>query len=431
MADGDDLRIRQMVESSVQALAGGRVADAERTLQDAQSAAPSHPIVLNEVARRKLMAGDSASACDMLERAVAADPTNVSAWLNLAVALRGEKRIDDEMRALHRLLALDPIHFRGLLQAASLYELKGDSRNAAATYRTALQNIPRGLPLEIRPLLDHAKASVEANDRALETFLEDRLKDLRAQHADEKLGRFDRCLDTLLQKRRIYRPTPSFMYFPQLPAIEFYEREDFPWLDRIEAAADDIRAELINVLADGPSVLEPYVSVDGTPGAQWRELNNSRRWGVFFLWRAGQACQENLARCPKTAAALEAWPKCDLLGTAPTAVFSILDAKTRIPPHVGVNNARLIVHLPLIVPPGCGFRVGAERREWEPGKAFVFDDTIEHEAWNDSDDPRAVLIFDIWNPYVTPAEREMVSALTVGVSDFYGPLPPYLAGSAI
>jgi len=143
------------------------------------------------------------------------------------------------------------------------------------------------------------------------------------------------------------------------------------------------------VLADGPETLEPYVSVDGIPQDRWRELNNSRRWGVFFLWRGGDAVAENIARCPKTAAALEGWPKCELQGSAPSAVFSILDARTRIPPHTGVNNARLIVHLPLIVPPHCGFRVGAETREWQPGKAFVFDDTIEHEAWNDSNDPRA------------------------------------------
>jgi aspartyl/asparaginyl beta-hydroxylase (cupin superfamily) len=107
-------------------------------------------------------------------------------------------------------------------------------------------------------------------------------------------------------------------------------------------------------------------------------------------------------------------------------MFSILDAKTRIPAHTGVNNARLVVHLPLIVPPGCGFRVGAETREWRPGEAFVFDDTIEHEAWNDSDDARAVLIFDIWNPHLTLAERDMVCALTAGVGEFYGALPEYI-----
>ncbi|MGZ6018439.1 MAG: aspartyl/asparaginyl beta-hydroxylase domain-containing protein, partial [Phenylobacterium sp.] len=73
-----------------------------------------------------------------------------------------------------------------------------------------------------------------------------------------------------------------------------------------------------------------------------------------------------------------------------------------------------------------GFRVGGETRDWRPGEAFVFDYTIEHEAWNDSDDWRAVLIFDIWNPYTTEAEREMVSALTTGVEAYYGTLPSYL-----
>ncbi len=125
-------------------------------------------------------------------------------------------------------------------------------------------------------------------------------------------------------------------------------------------------------------------------------------------------------RCPRTVAALESWPRCEVPGCSPTAVFSILDARSRIPPHTGVNNTRLIVHLPLIVPPGCGFRVGAEQREWEPGKALIFDDTIEHEAWNDSDTLRAVLILDIWNPAVSVAERELVRTAIAGVNEFYG-----------
>ena len=83
------------------------------------------------------------------------------------------------------------------------------------------------------------------------------------------------------------------------------------------------------------------------------------------------------------------------------------------------------MHLPLIVPPGCGFRVGAERREWQEGKAFVFDDTFEHEAWNDSDVPRAVLILDIWSPFVSAAERDLVRSLSVGMSEYYGTLPQH------
>ena len=83
------------------------------------------------------------------------------------------------------------------------------------------------------------------------------------------------------------------------------------------------------------------------------------------------------------------------------------------------TNTRLVVHLPLIVPPNCSFRVGNETRPWEYGKAFVFDDSIEHEARNDSDDLRAVLIFDVWNPNLPPVERELVAALVNGVRDYY------------
>ena len=105
-------------------------------------------------------------------------------------------------------------------------------------------------------------------------------------------------------------------------------------------------------------------------------------------------------------------PRARIESRAPTAFFSILEANTRIPAHTGVTNTRLTVHLPLIVPPDCGFRVGGTTREWVPGKAWVFDDTIEHEAWNLSDTPRAILIFDIWNPLLTAAERELIKTAT-------------------
>jgi aspartyl/asparaginyl beta-hydroxylase (cupin superfamily) len=128
----------------------------------------------------------------------------------------------------------------------------------------------------------------------------------------------------------------------------------------------------------------------------------------------------HLARCPRTAQLLKGAPQCDVAARAPTAFFSILDAATRIPPHTGITNTRLTVHLPLIVPPDCGFRVGSETREWVPGRAWVFDDTIEHEAWNGSDAPRAILIFDVWNPLLSLAERDLVRAATEVVGTYYG-----------
>ena len=418
-----DRRIRQLIETAAQAAAGGRLQEADRLVRQAEAEAPRHPLVLNETARRLLLSGDAAGAHALLTQAVSQDSSNASVWLNLAAALRGLKRADEEMAAIDKALTLEPRNLRAMLQKASLQEIQGKPRAAAMTYRHVLQSVPSGSlpPQSLRPVFQHALQFVAANDRELEQFIESRLKNLRERYKDEPLQRFDRCLETLLRKKPVYRPQPSFMYFPRLPAIEFYDRGEFPWLDSIEAATDDIRAELINVLQDGPSVLVPYVDIPaGMPLDQWRELNQSRRWGVYYLWHEGVAIADHIARCPRTVAALEAWPRCEVPGCSPTAVFSILDAKTRIPGHTGVSNTRLIVHLPLIVPPGCGFRVGAERREWQPGKAFVFDDTFEHEAWNDSDVPRAVLILDIWSPHVSAAERDMVRQVTADVGEFYG-----------
>jgi aspartyl/asparaginyl beta-hydroxylase (cupin superfamily) len=97
-------------------------------------------------------------------------------------------------------------------------------------------------------------------------------------------------------------------------------------------------------------------------------------------------------------------------------MFSLLKAGARIEPHTGMFNTRLVCHLPLIVPPKCSFRVGNEVREWREGKLFIFDDTIEHEAWNDSDELRVVLILDLWPPSLGAGDRRAVAAV-IGASN--------------
>jgi aspartyl/asparaginyl beta-hydroxylase (cupin superfamily) len=158
---------------------------------------------------------------------------------------------------------------------------------------------------------------------------------------------------------------------------------------------------------------------DELPLDQWAELNKSRRWSAFFLWRDGVRVDAHADRCPRTAGLLARAPTADVRGYAPTAFFSILDRKSHIPPHCGVTNARLIVHLPLVVPPNCRFRVGSQTREWREGEAWVFDDTIEHEAWNDSEIPRAILIFDTWHPALNAGEREMIRTAVPAIKDYY------------
>jgi aspartyl/asparaginyl beta-hydroxylase (cupin superfamily) len=137
----------------------------------------------------------------------------------------------------------------------------------------------------------------------------------------------------------------------------------------------------------------------------------------------GARVEENASRCPRTMQALSHAPQPDQPGRTPAAMFSLLKPRTTIPAHTGVTNSRLVTHLPLIVPEGCRFRVGNDVRQWVPGKAWVFDDTIEHEAINDSDKLRVVLIFDIWHPHLSQAERSLITAMTAGLNAFLGSVP--------
>ncbi len=405
------------------ASAAGRSAEADQLLTRVAQSAPAHPAVLNELGLRMMSAGSPDKARELFTRATQADPVSPALWSNLAASLHALNFLPQEFEALERALALEPRHTGSLLQKGTLLETRGDVRNAAQVFRNALATLPGGAapPPSIAEVVTHARQVIADDDAALSAAIEARVAPVRESHGAGGYRRVERCLELLTGRRRRFDPQPTFMYFPELPAIEFFGHEQFAWLGALEAATEDIRAELMSVLVADRAGLEPYIDYpSGVPLNQWRELNKSRRWSAYYLWNQSVPHQEHLARCPHTAQALRHTPQCDVAARAPTAFFSILDPHTRIPPHTGVTNTRLTVHLPLIVPPGCGFRVGSETREWVPGHAWVFDDTIEHEAWNESDAARAILIFDIWNPLLSAAERDVVRAATEVIGTYYG-----------
>ena len=412
----DDAAIIRVLQASKAAAAAGRTGEAEQLLVRLAQQAPNHPAVLNELGVRLLERRAAEQAHALFVRATQADPKHPSLWTNLASSLKALGRRAQEMDAIERALQLEPRHLSALLQKGAYLEESGDLLSAARTYQNALASIPPGAEAApaVRDALTHARALVEADYAVLTAELEAPLAAVRERHGSGPQRRVELCLEALMGKRSVYYSQPTWMYFPELPAIEFFERADFPWLDAVEAATDEIRAELLRVLAADREGLQPYIDFPlDMPLDQFRELNRSRRWSAYFLWNQSAADAGHIARCPVTARTLEAIPARPRIDArAPTAFFSILDANTRIPPHTGVTNTRLTVHLPLVVPPGCGFRVGATTREWVPGKAWVFDDTIQHEAWNSSDTPRAILIFDIWNPLLTAAERELIKTAT-------------------
>jgi beta-hydroxylase len=164
----------------------------------------------------------------------------------------------------------------------------------------------------------------------------------------------------------------------------------FPWLAEFETHWPEILAELQSVLGSEerlPSFHE--VSPDQA------RISQGRNWQVYPFYTFGDPFPPHCAQCPKTAALLAAIP--DLRN----AMFSILSPHYHIPPHQGPTNGIIRIHLPLIVPrnrEACRIRVGDRIFSWELGKAVVFDDYYEHEVWNDSDDVRVVLFFDVDRP---------------------------------
>ena len=394
-----------------------------KLVETALARAPQQPLVLNAAGGYMCRSGDVRRARELFEKAIAADGTSKVLWLNLANACRALGDRSAEAQALEKALAIDPRCVAALLRKAAMLEDTGAGKKAFFFYQAALDSVASGarLPQQAAAALAHARDVVLANRGELERFLELELAPVRARYAADDQLRYDACRDVYLRKRSVYHNQPKQLLFPYLPEIEFFQRQQFPWLDLLETATEQIASEALAALANGAAGFKPYINfAPGTPIDEWGPLNHSPDWSVFSLWHDGEKIPDHMQKCPRTTEVLAQMPLCDVPHHAPGAYFSVLRPRTRLPPHTGTTNTRSIVHLPLVIPAGCGFRVGADARTWRKGEAWVFDDSIEHEAWNDSDDTRIILIFDIWNPLLSAAERDLVRALTVGIGRYYG-----------
>jgi aspartate beta-hydroxylase len=416
-----------LVQSALQLMRERRLDEAAAAWQGILKLAPDQPQALLHLGQHHIFRKQPAEALALLSRAERADAKNPVVPLNVSFAYRLTGDAKKEMAALIRSLAIDPYFFPALLAKAMLFERAGDKRKAAQIFKDVLTIAPPSdqLTVELRQALDHARKAVNENAAALDEHLRTRLEPIRARHEGAALERFDECKEITLGRAKAYTQQPTLMLVPRLPAIPFYDNADFPWLKRLEDAAEIIRDELIALIGEDEGGFKPYVDhPEGSPLNQWAGLNRSMRWNALFLWKDGVRVEEQCRRCPKTAALLAQAGMADIAGYAPTAFFSVLQPHTEIPPHTGVTNARLIAHVPLIVPDGCRFRVGNVTRPWRPGEAWVFDDTIEHAAWNDSDEIRIILILDVWNPLLSAAERDMVSGLLAATRSYYGEIAP-------
>lgn len=324
------------------------------------------------------------------------------------------------LEAADRALASNPHDLRALIAKGDALAGLGDSRAAASFYSSALRTAGdgKGLVPSVITELRRAQAALQAHAQRFEAHLTNSLAGAGFNETTSS-DRFALSLDLMSGRKRLYLQEPQFYLFPGLPQIQFQPRDSLPWLAAVEAAAGDIRTELDALLAE-PDLFRPYLEPRADrPNRDTTGMMSNADWSALFLWKDGEEQPEVARRCPRTMAALAEVPLCRVPGRTPSILFSKLKAGARIPPHHGLINTRLICHLPLIAPPGSRFRVGNDTREWREGQAWAFDDTIEHEAANESGQDRTILIFDIWKPELNEEERALVSALFQAV-DGYG-----------
>jgi aspartyl/asparaginyl beta-hydroxylase (cupin superfamily) len=379
-----------------------------------------------QLATRAMMAGDFATARGVLDAWVQHEPSHLGAWLRRAAVCRQQGDTAQAFESLSGALKIDPRCFPALLMVATLLEREGDVPAAARQYEIAIAQAPPDERLDAasRSALEHGRQLVAKHSAALRDYIHADLDTVRQDCTPSEQRRLEAFIDTTLRLRQRYTQQPMEYCYPGMPSIEFYDRSMFPWLEELEAATPDIRRELLGLLAEGAPGFSPYVNyAEHMPLDQWRELNRSPRWTAWHFYERAEPIAERWARAPLTAAAFSRLPQARVPLRSPTALFSALRPKTRIPAHTGIANFRLLVHLALVIPPGCGFRVGGETRPWREGEAWVFDDTIEHEAWNDSDELRVILICDVWSPLLSPAEREAIAAVIRARDAYTGIIP--------
>ena len=197
------------------------------------------------------------------------------------------------------------------------------------------------------------------------------------------------------------------------------DRSHFPFIASLEENWEVIRDEALGLMPYREAI--PPLSELSPDHAR---LDTEQKWRSFFLYGYGYRSKENCARCPETYSIMKKIPGLR------TALFSIHEPGMTIAPHKGVTAGICVVHLGLKIPKArenCAIRVDKDIVHWENGKAFVFDDTPEHEAWNNTDEDRIILLLHVdrplrfpgnivsklfmagirWSPFISDARKKM------------------------
>lgn len=404
----------------------GRLDEAEQAARKSLQRHPRDVESMNVLALIALRRDQLPQAQRLLESSIATAPDHALTRHYLGRVYDAAGDVENSVAAHAAAIQLAPAMFVVRLHYAIALERAGRHEQAAIQYFRASKDAQaqgrwtsaETTAVAIRPLVEHAVQMVRATRR--ETYAK-LLEPLRQQYGTDSLQRVEQCLRIYFNEEApVYadaRQRPTFLYFPGPPPAAYLDRSLFPWLEELEAQTDAIREELLRLLPSEAGRERVFTS-ESIEQQNLRGLNAPPTWNGYYFYRHGIRRDDNCASCPVTAKTLELLPLSHVREHGPEVLFSVFTAGTHLLPHRGVTNTRLVGHLPLLVPPDCALNVGGEIHEWREGRAVIFDDTYEHEAWNRSQQTRVVLIFDLWNPHLTEVERAAIEQLVPAMGDF-------------
>lgn len=366
-----------------------------------------------QAAGSHLQAGNIDKAVKILQDLISKDENNGDAWTALAICYQKAGQKESYCKALDKALLLQPQNIKTLIMYGLHYETEGELSAAIKKYSAALSHSDTVPPSAISLLndLEKIRTRLPILTKQLEQRIESELLEfgLGDQLADR---RFNMALDIMYGRKNIFYQEPHQFYFPELPQRQFYDPKEFSWFSDLTNRWEDIRDEAVAIMAEREKYFAPYLISDPSQAvSEDITLLDNDDWSAYYLIKDSVPQNDNIKRCPVTMSALERAPLSNVPGQTPSVLFSLLQPDTHIVPHSGMLNTRLICHLPLVVPDGCGFRVGNEEIEWQPGIPVIFDDSIEHEAWNRGIEQRIILLFEIWRPELSQREQELISKL--------------------
>lgn len=189
---------------------------------------------------------------------------------------------------------------------------------------------------------------------------------------------------------------PTYPCFPGLANRPFPPVETAPGALLLERSIDVIREE--------------YLALRDEDLLRYTPPSMDKYWGVYLFAHMGVDTEALTRRCPRTSQLIRSLPRVCLDYPWGDALFSIHASRSHLAAHCSIDNLRVRCHLGIRIPEGCRIRVGSQTRQWQEGRSLLFEDSFEHEVWNEGSERRAILIVDFWHPDLTDLEIEAISA---------------------